>query len=826
MTEKGDHKAARDHYLHAVEQLPGDAETIEPEFVALLHDGLGRALQNCGQFSAAEEHLRSGLRIRSGRQGEDSRTRLAISEGHLGLLLLLRGRYAEAERLLRSALARTPPNRNDLLAHRHDCLGRYFLAIRAHQRAAAEYEKAIVHASVGASDNDPLVFDLRTNLALCRFRGGEADGALTEVSELLDASPGSPLRRAGLLNLSATIRASLGDLETAESQLAEALDAVTRARGENHPAVASYLANLGAIRMQGGTPDAALGPLRRAAAILRDDVAGHHQALVEILYKIAACLLESAPPEQARKAVTEARQAAHELTGIFTRNGSERALLTFHQQVDLHSIVCRLGDPALIADSLLNGKGRIMEVILERRSRDLERDLHAGRLRRELDALLLRDKAESASRVADLRLQIRGLDVEGAATHAPVKEIRWQEVANVLPPGTVFVDCVRYTPPGDSAGEARFGAILLDSGGPPRWVPLAGERMMGRLALLHRSLRTRADILRKGEGRAGLPMAPLLTDLHEAFWNPIAEALPGNTRELIICPEGQMHLLPFAVLRHPDGKFLCEMTTGPRIIDSGRALLRKSSPPVDNGNPWIALGVSDFSPHRKRAHEATARWSADWAGKLLESGDLPTVPEELLTLKRLSPEGSRALLNAEANESVLRGMTAPPPVLHFASHGAHVPLDAGRDLSANPAALYESAILLGLGGDGHDDGLLFPEEIAALNLQGTRLVTLSTCRSAIGRPVSGEGVLGLRRALAKAGARHILSSLWEIPDRSTARLMAGFYRQFAAGKAPGPLLWGIQAERFRALREKGASEDEWETAILSYGGFLLTSPRG
>jgi len=805
-TEAGDHRRAAERYREAVAALPDDAERAEPEFVAMLHDGLGRALHHSGDLDGAEIHLATGLRIRAGQA--DGEERLAISEGHLGLLQLVRGRYAEAGRLFHSALRRTPDDRHDLLAHRHDCLGRYHLALRAHDLAAMHYDQAILHALVEGGADDPLVMDLRANLVLCRFRAGDAGEALIEAEGLLAGNAGKDARRAALLNLCATIHASLDAMPRAGELLAEALEIITAENGAKHPAIAPIFANLGAVRLQGGDARGALEPLENARAILLEHVSEHHQTLVEVLYQIAACRLEIG--EDARQAVVDARAAASRLMAELVAEGSERELLTFQRQIDLHSIVCRFGDEEMIADSLLDGKGRIMEAVLDRRTHSLSSSRKIGKLQAELDRLVF--QGDSGRRADELRAEIRRL-AENGRTTTPA-EIRWKDIARALPRGSVYLDAVRYVPSGT---DARYGAVMIAGEGEPVWIPLGEERLMGRLDLLHRSLETRANLLRHGEGRAGIPMVPLLADLHRFFWQPIAEALPEGTKKVIVSPEGKMHLLPFAVLRRPDGRFLCEEIPTFRVIESGRRLAGKQAPDATFDRPWVALGVADFAPHRKAIGDGTDKWSPAWAEALAGLDDLPSVRREIAALRAAAPAGSVFLLEKPAAESALHDMITPPAVLHIASHGLNVPLAGGVDLAADPSAFYENGILLGW--DGADDGILFPEEAAALDLRGTGLVTLSTCRGALGRPVSGEGLLGLRRGFAKAGARNVLASLWEIPDTTTADFMANYYTTLKTGGHPADVLWTMQAARFRQLLAADPQGGGIETAILSYGGF-------
>jgi CHAT domain-containing protein len=236
----------------------------------------------------------------------------------------------------------------------------------------------------------------------------------------------------------------------------------------------------------------------------------------------------------------------------------------------------------------------------------------------------------------------------------------------------------------------------------------------------------------------------------------------------------------------------------------------------------MVLGVSDFSGYRKQLAVDDSLWAPRWREALSAVPDLPMVRDEVRSLQALAPDDSTGLIDRGADEAALRKMTTVPAVLHLASHGFNVPLSDDRDLSSDPSALYENGILLAISGG--DDGILFPEEAAALDLRDTLLVTLSTCRGALGRPVSGEGLLGLRRGFTKAGARHVLGSLWEIPDKSTAEFMGNYYASLTKDPQPAQLLWRMQRESLAAVRDEDPKSGPTEEAILSYGGFVMTSP--
>src|SRR4030095_8618917 len=92
-----------------------------------------------------------------------------------------------------------------------------------------------------------------------------------------------------------------------------------------------------------------------------------------------------------------------------------------------------------------------------------------------------------------------------------------------------------------------------------------------------------------------------------------------------------------------------------------------------------------------------------------------------------------------------------------------------------------SAVLLSPGAP-EEDGLLQPREIAELALHG-KLVVLSSCGSATGTLLRGEGVVGIARAFFQAGARTVVASLWPMRDDEAAAIAGSFYRHLRDGES-------------------------------------------
>jgi hypothetical protein len=88
-------------------------------------------------------------------------------------------------------------------------------------------------------------------------------------------------------------------------------------------------------------------------------------------------------------------------------------------------------------------------------------------------------------------------------------------------------------------------------------------------------------------------------------------------------------------------------------------------------------------------------------------------------------------------------------------------------------------------------GILSGDAIAGLLLDDLHLATLSACDTGLGDVAGGEGVFGLQRAFHIAGCKNVVASLWKVPDRPTAALMALFYQN----------LWDKNLPPIEALRQ-------------------------
>ncbi|MEQ1893060.1 MAG: CHAT domain-containing protein [Planctomycetota bacterium] len=172
------------------------------------------------------------------------------------------------------------------------------------------------------------------------------------------------------------------------------------------------------------------------------------------------------------------------------------------------------------------------------------------------------------------------------------------------------------------------------------------------------------------------------------------------------------------------------------------------------------------------------------------------VPFELEEAQRRALGASRrdfrTLENGAATLSGLRAALEKdkPSFLDLLAHGVHDPrLELGAGLALAPE--FEG-----------DDGLVWLEELAALNFVGPPLVALATCQSARGpRRVGDDGLALLSGVFFSAGTRCLLQSAQALALEPTIELLAQVTSVVAEGGSPAGAL--------RDARRKLADQDEW-----------------
>ena len=262
-----------------------------------------------------------------------------------------------------------------------------------------------------------------------------------------------------------------------------------------------------------------------------------------------------------------------------------------------------------------------------------------------------------------------------------------------------------------------------------------------------------------------------LNTLYDIVIDPIQDLLVGG--ELIFVPEGPLCLAPFAALKDPNSRYLCE-SFRIRVTPSLTSLKMIAGCPVDYhcksgvllvGDPW----VQDVTPLK----------------------NLPYAREEVEMIGRML--GCSPLIGRQATKDAVLRRLGSVALVHIAAHGR---------IETGEIALAPD--------NGEVDFILTMKDVKRVQIRA-RLVVLSCCHSGHGE-IKAEGVVGVARAFLGAGARSVLVSLWAIDDKATLEFMRIFYQHLVKGKSASEAL--NQAMNCMRKSEEFGAVMHWAPFVL------------
>ena len=121
-----------------------------------------------------------------------------------------------------------------------------------------------------------------------------------------------------------------------------------------------------------------------------------------------------------------------------------------------------------------------------------------------------------------------------------------------------------------------------------------------------------------------------------------------------------------------------------------------------------------------------------------------------------------------------------------------------------------------LSGTSKSDGKLTMAEVHGFSLNRCRLVVLSECDSFQGE-LRTDGVVGITRAFAAAGAMTTLASLWKVDDAATCVLMERFYE--SCREPSSHAASALQHAMCSMIRERKWSILQW-SGFVAYGSMV------
>lgn len=762
-------------------QRAGQCREAVPLYMAIADDARDRdrptaasALNNAclclldlGELERAEGSCNEAL---SFRRALDDAPRLARALNNTGRVVMRLGRHNEAARLFREALEINRANGVTVSEVRNlgnlgvlaIYAGRYGEALEIYRRI-----ETIANANADAAWADDQRRLALLNEGVVLERLGAFEEALDRYQTLRDEGEAMPPReRASLLANLGTLYRNLGDPVRAAESVREA--AALAASVDNLAGTANAEINLGIILHENlKQPDAAEVAYQRALGRSRE--IGDSDLIIESALNLGRLLMASERRGEALElfqlAETTAAQSgsidalARSLTGLGRLHAADGDL--DQAQAHLQSAMSVLEgvregieSVALRARYLQNRRSvyeSLVEVLVAMESRDPDGD-HARRALEVVERAKHRDLLDAIGRGDDL---------------APSTAADLQAVA----------------------GDALFIEYFFGERHLHRWI-IDRERIEHRRIADRHALDAGLREAHRAWAEGGAPRPTALAALARALLDGID--LSSYDR-VFIAPDGLLHYLPFETLELPDapGSTVLDTVTV-SYIPSGSLLTHGRAASADRAR------ASGRAPNQRLIAFGAPSNQDDVASPLrgLLSTRFALEPLAARELESISRAlGGRATIfrGADATESTFRDAARQGArVIHLATHTV-----IDENMASRAAVLLTPTI--------EDDGLLYPEEIAALELD-TDLTLLAACSTALGGNEDGRGLTSLTGSFLAAGSRAVIATLWDVDDGATAVFMEQLYHQLGRGSTP--------ADALRATKQRMRGHATWSAPSL------------
>ena len=827
-------------------------------------NNLASVRRRLGDYQKAEKLFRQSLKVMIAALGEETPQTVSVMN-NLALLLENQGLYDEAEPLFKKAFAISGKIQGEKhptslallnnLAFLNESQGDFM-------RSELNYKKVIQLNTEVFGENHTNTIANQNNLAYLYLRDeryNEAQPIFTKVhsqwGKLLGAEHQNTLKA---LNNLGRVQKSLGNLEAAEKHLMEALAGRTKVFGKRHADTLRSMNDMGELFVVQEKLDEALKMFQETLKLEEEVLGENHPYTFETLNNLADLLKIMGKTEEAYKLFMtgfERRNAFLDRVLWVAGDNTRQSYISLHrpEQNALIRMLLSLDDERTARDLFevsLRRKGILLKITSETQQvimlsgspelQAITEDL--TQTRKTLAGLTLsgptdENRKEFPKIIFDLEEKVNMLQLklgeQSVRFRQSTKQVTVDEVVEGMGENAM-VDFMSFRGEDDSL---RMLAVVVNAG-EFSFVEYEDLELISAIVMELREIV-------QDEGAEDEDIKSVAYDLWEILWQPLTESL-GETTSIFISPDSLLNVLPFDVLTDSDDSYLLE-NFDLRIISSARDLALDpllaakgdlmiiAGPDYDSDKILKTPAAREVNHKRSRSVVRGARMGSGLRG--LNFDPLPGAEKEGEVIKEVSDTKDRntAIFSQRvAEEKLLRKMSAPPEVLHIATHGFFLKEDQklkkrlqglSRGSSSVPppadnpllraglafAGLNANASMLGEI-DTDNDGVLTAMEVLSLDLAGTQLVVLSACETGLGEIHEGEGVYGLRRSFQEAGVKNVINSFWEVSDAGTQLLMTKFYDKFLAGMSA--------REAMREARLEMLDDVQW-SAPFYWSAFVM-----
>lgn len=824
-------------------------------------NNLAALYKNLGRFAEAEPLFLRSLKIRETKLGADH-PEVAGSLNNLGGLYLAMGQYAKAQPLFRRGLeisvARLGPQHPNVAMMMNN-LAVLWKEMGEYAKAEPVYQAALAMREFSLGRNHPDVATTLSNLAALYThmdQYAKAEPLMLRSLEIRESKLGAdhPDVAASLNNL-ATLYFEMREYSKAEAPYRRSFEILKSKLGAEHPLVAFSLNSVALLHAAQEQWSQAAGEIERERRIIRRHITRTLPALSE---REQLAFLQTQNERAFFMALSLGLQrredhAIARASAGWVLNGKAVAQEVLAQRA-LAAADAKDPDTADLAQRAASVRNRLAALGMS-----LPKSGQEAAYRQQLQSLS-REEAELSRQL-------------GAATGRKTANRSWVELDTLrkaLAKDAILIEMARFTLAGFHDGRwqpAHYAAWVIpaEGNGEVAIVDLGEAKTIDAAVQRTRKALEAADenIRRDGESAAEEQLRNTLRKLSRLVLDPLDEHL-GPARQWILSPDAALWLIPWAALPRSDGQYALEKHTI-RYLVSGRDLVEAApakesslTAPAIFANPDYDLGTEQAAAayHAVFRDETPARPTvvsrgARSQGSLPRVARLPGTADEAKAIKNsLARYASMETVVYEdqyALEGVFKSLHRPRALV-LSTHGFFLPdqqVQSREDRLAKVAGDGDGKEAPVLTSEGRplenpllrcgllltgcnqrtadespsgDDGVLTGMEIVGTDLRDTDLVVLSACDTGLGQVHNGEGVAGLRQAFGLAGARSVVSTLWQIPDQETVQLMDAFFANLAGGQPKAEALRNAQLSQIRNLRDSRSAAHPYYWAAFTLTG--------
>jgi len=304
----------------------------------------------------------------------------------------------------------------------------------------------------------------------------------------------------------------------------------------------------------------------------------------------------------------------------------------------------------------------------------------------------------------------------------------------------------------------------------------------------------------------GAEVFECLATLYKTLWEPLEHKI--KTEHIILFPDQALFNLNFELLTSEKINSYNDLATksllANHIISYNYSLLLLD----DNRNTlefkhdFVAYAPT-FDEPMKSAYQIALNDSV-----AIDKAYLTLLPQPFSAAiaERYSKRfGGRSFLNQEASKTIFNKTANEHKIIHIGTHA--------ESNNVNPE-LSRLVFAKNISDSTHiDDNYLYTYEIYNQNLN-SNLAILTACETGKPSYQPGEGMISLAHAFNYAGSKSILTSLWQIDEQSSAKILDHFYGYLEKGLAKDLALRNAKLDYLKHATGRTLHPQYWAGLIL------------